>query len=241
MRGATSRARPKRGNALATRERLLQAAIRAFSEKGLEGANLRSDIIEPAGVGVGSFYHQFKDKTELMLALIEQQSELLRPAIARALIPGDYPESNYREVTRRTLTTLFDLVDAAEDVARVLLRERHSADPRVRAFLAHNRNLWLAHLATNFDALAEASGDRLDTTGLAEMILTLAEGALTVYLDMPREERPAERARVHRNLTVFIIGGISSFANMTSGDPLTPDPLEARGNDLPPSSSPRII
>ncbi len=222
MRGATSRARPKRGNALATRERLLQAAIRAFSEKGLEGVNLRSDIIEPAGVGVGSFYHQFKDKTELMLALIEQQSELFRAAIARALIPGDHPEGNYREVTRRTLTTLFDVVEDAEDMARVLLRERHSAEPRVRAFLEHNRDLWIAHLASHFDALAEASGDRLDTKGLADIILTLAEGALTVYLDIPAREQPAARERMLHNMTVFIIGGIEAFANLSQPDATGP-------------------
>ena len=45
----------RRGSAEATRARLIEAGRRAFARKGLAGTKLTQDILEPAGVSVGSF------------------------------------------------------------------------------------------------------------------------------------------------------------------------------------------
>ena len=73
----------RRGSAEATRERLIEAGRRAFARKGLAGTKLTQDILEPAGVSVGSFYHQFKDKTDLMLAIFEQHTDNMRALLRR--------------------------------------------------------------------------------------------------------------------------------------------------------------
>lgn len=51
------------------RTRLLEAAIRVFSEKGYEGANV-SDISQKAGVGYGTFYLYFPTKKEAFKAAV---------------------------------------------------------------------------------------------------------------------------------------------------------------------------
>ena len=43
--------------------------VRAFGELGHDRVNLVVDILEPAGVNPGSFYYQFSDKTDLLLAI----------------------------------------------------------------------------------------------------------------------------------------------------------------------------
>lgn len=69
---------PRPGSRERTRKRLLDAGRRAFARAGPGGANLKEDILVPAGVSVGSFYHQFRDKTELFVAVLEEPRALRR-------------------------------------------------------------------------------------------------------------------------------------------------------------------
>ncbi|MFP4150329.1 MAG: TetR/AcrR family transcriptional regulator [Nitriliruptoraceae bacterium] len=55
-----------------TRERLLAAAAEAFAEHGVDGAAV-DDIAARAGYSRGAFYSNFRDKTELLIALCEEQ------------------------------------------------------------------------------------------------------------------------------------------------------------------------
>ena len=55
------------------RARLLAAARSIFAEKGY-GASVHQ-ICRAAGVGIGTFYHQFPDKAELMRLLMDQEHE----------------------------------------------------------------------------------------------------------------------------------------------------------------------
>lgn len=55
---------------LATRERIVAAAEKAFAEKGYEGARI-SDIAKRAGCSVGAVYFRFADKDALFFAIVE--------------------------------------------------------------------------------------------------------------------------------------------------------------------------
>lgn len=62
--------KPLRADAERNRRLILDAAQRAFAERGL-GVRL-DEVAEEAGVGVGTVYRRFKDKDELVRALFEE-------------------------------------------------------------------------------------------------------------------------------------------------------------------------
>ena len=53
-----------------TRARILEAAVKQFSVNGYNKASVDS-ICEQAGVGKGAFYHHFKTKQDVFLALLD--------------------------------------------------------------------------------------------------------------------------------------------------------------------------
>lgn len=57
-------------NALA-KQRILDAALKEFSQKGYEGASLNTVCLEE-GISKGIIYHHFKDKNELYLLCVEK-------------------------------------------------------------------------------------------------------------------------------------------------------------------------
>jgi AcrR family transcriptional regulator len=56
----------------ATRERVLDAALSVFAERGVIGSSVE-DICERAGFTRGAFYSNFEDKAELVDALVERE------------------------------------------------------------------------------------------------------------------------------------------------------------------------
>ena len=87
------------------RARLVAAARRVFGEKGY-GASVQ-EICRAAGVGIGTFYHQFPDKSDLMQHLMGE-------------------EHQYR-------VRAFDALEgtATEDLAEVVARVISGSDPQL--------------------------------------------------------------------------------------------------------------
>ena len=73
-------ARCTKEEALATRDRLLDAAELVFSEKGVSRTSL-SDIAEAAGVSRGAIYWHFKNKSDLFNAMMDRTSLPLEDAL----------------------------------------------------------------------------------------------------------------------------------------------------------------
>ena len=62
--------RSRRSSALATREKILRAAVEEIADRGYERARL-VDIAERADLTVGSVYTWFKNKSDLFNAALE--------------------------------------------------------------------------------------------------------------------------------------------------------------------------
>jgi AcrR family transcriptional regulator len=75
--------RPLRRDAERNRQRILEAALVVFAQRGLSGSH--DDIAHEAGVGVGTVYRRFPDKEELIDALFEARIEEIAD-VARAAV-----------------------------------------------------------------------------------------------------------------------------------------------------------
>ena len=67
-----------------TRQRLMAAARRVFAEHSVEGASVE-EICEAAGFTRGAFYSNFSDRSELVLAMIQQSIQAQFAAAERAI------------------------------------------------------------------------------------------------------------------------------------------------------------
>jgi AcrR family transcriptional regulator len=135
----------RRAQAAWRRERLLDAALAVFVDKGVDGATVK-DITAAAGVTQGLLYHYFDGKDALVLAILEERGFL--PELRRLLAdPGD----RAAELVLPELAEGFRrlLAEHAELVA--LLFTAGHANPAVRAglhrFVAEGQQLLAGYLA----------------------------------------------------------------------------------------------
>jgi AcrR family transcriptional regulator len=183
---------------------------RAFARRGHAGTNLRDDILVPAGVSVGSFYHQFGDKTDLFLEILRQHSEHFLALVHRVHAPGEREDLAPGEVAYRSFATCFRVAEENEDIFHIMLRERESDDARVRAYLHENRQRWIAGLAADYRRML-GSADREVTELAAELISSLTLGTLVGYLELPARERKQKRERLIEGLVQFTVGGLTAL------------------------------
>jgi AcrR family transcriptional regulator len=76
----------ERADARRNRERILCAAARLFAARGVEAVSM-DDVAAEAGVGKGTLYRRFGDRTSLLRALIEEPERALQDALIRGLPP----------------------------------------------------------------------------------------------------------------------------------------------------------
>ena len=146
------------------RERLVVAALDAFSEEGFEQATV-AGIAARAGVTERTFFRHFADKREVLFV----GSEALQAGIVDAI--GAAP----------TTLTPVEVIAYAYDTVGPLFAERHEFAGRRTAVIAANQSLQereLLKLAT----LKAASADALRARGVSERDATLAaETGATIF------------------------------------------------------------
>ncbi|MEN3285131.1 MAG: hypothetical protein V7607_6271 [Solirubrobacteraceae bacterium] len=76
----------ERADARRNRERILCAAARLVGERGIDGVSM-DDVAAEAGVGKGTLYRRFGDRSSLLRALIEEPERDFQDAVIR----GDPP------------------------------------------------------------------------------------------------------------------------------------------------------
>ena len=190
-----------------TRRQLLTQARLAFAAKGHDGVSLQRDVLQPSGVSNGSFYHQFADKTDLLVATLEDAAETGQFVLRETI--GSGVGADPIERARRGFEMWFTLVDGAEDLFRIQLRERENPDPRVRGLIRDLRQRWVSNIAATLEENADARS--VDPDLIARVVASLAYGVLADYLDSPPGERAALRSVLLETLPRFVVGGIAAL------------------------------
>ena len=129
---------PSGARAAGKRERILEAAIKIFAEKGFFGAKV-AEIAREAGVADGTIYLYFKSKDDLLICLFEDRMERINAALREHLAK----ESTAEAKLRRFIEMHLRLVEEHRELVEVLTIElRQSAkfmreyrNPRFAEFL----------------------------------------------------------------------------------------------------------
>jgi AcrR family transcriptional regulator len=159
-----------------TRDRILETALRRFSERGTSAVSVR-ELAEAAGVTVPGLYYHFGSKAELIRAVYAARRDgsggvLVAPV--STTVEDRIVEQAGREFAR--------LVDDA-DFLRLMQREAVLGDPdalEVGAGLALDwRARWQSVLAGSSDVRA----DGVDLGDAADVIATFLWGLFVEYLN----------------------------------------------------------
>ena len=156
------------------RRRILDAAARLFAEHGVDGVSLDS-VAEAAGVGKGTVFRRFGDKSGLAVALLDERERELQGSMLSGpppLGPGAPPAVRATAFTRAYL----DYVLAAPELVRMSETASQGARFRIGAF-----GFWHTHLRI---LLAAAGHSPALATVLAHALLApLAAEHLIAQLD----------------------------------------------------------
>ena len=200
-------------SAAETRQRLIDHARIAFAAKGHDNVSLQRDILKPAGISNGSFYHQFQDKTDLLVAVLEDGRERARGVVEGALAAS--PDAPRAERMQQRLQLWLVVIEHGEAMIRIQVRERDNNDERVRALLADFRTGSFAPLAKRLATSVAPDSETFDPERAALFVQEFVQSVAINYLDMPQEQRTAQREDIARDMTAFIIGGVSNMAGIT--------------------------
>jgi AcrR family transcriptional regulator len=144
---------------IATRDRILQAALEVFARKGYHRAVV-DDIVRASATSKGAVYHHFPNKEALFLALVEDFAGRLAAAVAAA-IDGSHGALGKVEAALRAGLETFAL---NRELARILLLEAVSLGSTYEAKRAEVHDRFAALIRLYLDqAVAEGSIPSLDT------------------------------------------------------------------------------
>jgi AcrR family transcriptional regulator len=147
--------RPERADAARNRRKILDAAARLFDECGVTAVSLDA-IAAAAGVGKGTLFRRFGDKSGLAAALLDDRERSLQQAILRGTPPLGPGAEPHQRITAFVAAYL-DYALANLD----LLRMSETASPGARYRIGAYR-FWKQHL----DILLQQAGHQPAYAGI---------------------------------------------------------------------------
>jgi len=182
----------------ATQTRIMEAAIKLFSNRGYNKASV-DDICKEAGISKGAFYHHFKSKQALFLALLDGWLQVIDNAI-EASKDKTAPE------TFMQMTQAFPFIfDIAGDGLPMFLEFwlQASRDQEIwEAGIAPYRRYHRYFTALIKKGVEEGSFVEVDPELASRMIVSTAMGLLLQGLLDPKGAKWEKVARDSTNLLV---------------------------------------
>ena len=186
-----------------TRERILLAALKLFSEKGYLSTSV-ADILKEAGANSGSLYHFFPTKQDVLLAVLEMYRDGIYPMLLAPAWEGvDDPVERVFALLNAYRGMLKDTACLYGCPIGSIALELHEPDPPVREMLSVNFEGWVRHVKGCLDAAKSQFPAGTDTHALATFVLTTMEGGVM-------------QSRTHRTLDAFdaSVAGLRNYVNL---------------------------
>ncbi|MBO7936688.1 TetR/AcrR family transcriptional regulator [Streptomyces antibioticus] len=143
--------RKKRANGVESRQRILDATVEIAGERGYEGTSIAA-VSAACGLPASSIYWHFKDKDDLIAAVIERSFDTWLAAVD---LPGEETGTPLERVTALAGNVAKSLVDAPDflRLGLMLALERRPAEPRGRTVFLQVRDIARAKIAEMAEAL----------------------------------------------------------------------------------------
>jgi AcrR family transcriptional regulator len=163
--------RRKRADGELSRERILDAATEIAAERGYEGTSIGA-VSAKCGLPASSIYWHFKDKDDLIAAVIERSFGTWMTAWQ---IPNDgTAEERFAGVAIQTAKALLDSPDFIR-LGLMLALERRPEEPRARTMFIQVRHQAYQQLTDNFREIMPELTDA-DVRQLATYTMAGADG-----------------------------------------------------------------
>lgn len=197
----------------ATRNAILQAALRLSAERGFSSLSLRG-IAAEAGIAPTSFYRHFENIDDLGLAVVDEVGLSLRHLVREArrrIIDG-----KRTSVTRASIETFMEFAETDATLFRLLLGEGAGSTAPFRRAIAKEIARFTDDLSDDLAAAAEATGKPLGNVDLAaEAMVTIAFNLGAAAIDLPADERRAVVDRIITEVRMVMRGAQAEGARVT--------------------------
>ncbi|MGW0886403.1 TetR/AcrR family transcriptional regulator [Streptomyces sp. NPDC002671] len=129
----------KRANGVESRQRILDAAVRIAGERGYEGTSIAA-VSATCGLPASSIYWHFKDKDDLIAAVIERSFDTWLAAVE---LPGEETGTPLERITVMATNVAKSLVETPDflRLGLMLALERRPSEPRGRAVFLQVRDI----------------------------------------------------------------------------------------------------
>jgi AcrR family transcriptional regulator len=174
---AAEASRPVRADARRNMDALLEAAMQVFATSGVD-APVR-DVAERAGVGIGTLYRHFPQRSDLIVAVMRHEVDACAEAAARL-----GAEHEPGEALSRWMQRYVDFIGAKRGLAAAL----HSGDPAFDALPAYFRQRMEPALRALLKAAAAAGEIRTDISA-EELLEAVSSLSMHAYQKGPKHAR----------------------------------------------------
>lgn len=177
-------ARKQQQRSIVTQQKLLDAAIEAFSENGFKGTSTR-DIADRAGVHHPLITYHFKNKEQLWRAAADRIFREFNISLVKAM--AEVPDTNPKAKAESFVRTYLHYSRSQPALHRIILQEANYPSERLDWLVDH-------HLRPLFDevhkALVDMRGSGVIPDGnpalLFNMIRVCAGGLIALKLELKR-------------------------------------------------------
>ncbi|MEM9775534.1 MAG: TetR/AcrR family transcriptional regulator [Chloroflexota bacterium] len=191
----------------AKRTAMMQTAVQVFAEKGYHAATVR-DIVQKAGVAIGTFYFYFPDKETLFVYLYEETGDFLAQTLEQAISS----KSHLHHQIAAGVQAYVNIALYEPAVVHLMLVGGIGAVPSLAekrsVFRERMTQMWQRPLDVAYDS------EKLppqNTRRSAEAIAGACDEVVLNLLSQPDAERGGTAAV--RDMTLFILRGLGFNSN----------------------------